>query len=322
MKKKSHLISTVVTIILGVGIIFSLYLVGTKPLNETESVLLGLLLSTSSIMVSWLVTHIYSQISLEETIKLGAESNKENIKNYAVQAAEKVLNLSGELERLSELLSSAIEDSDEASNDKESVMLLQERISAANHNLRTLRSMNDTFLSDWRGVIGDEIDKQQSLEKHISLLAKELEEQKIERDTLKSQMVSPEDLNNIENRISETELRITQNFHELPFKVSASKEKAKKKYEIELTYVTSRGDWYLRSWKGNVQYSGGIASNIGVHFFDMLIWIFGNVERSDVHYVSSKKVRGYLVLERAHVKWFLSIDQEDIPKNFQEKKSF
>ena len=229
MKKKSHLISTVVTIILGVGIIFSLYLVGTKPLNETESVLLGLLLSTSSIMVSWLVTHIYSQISLEETIKLGAESNKENIKNYAVQAAEKVLNLSGELERLSELLSSAIEDSDEASNDKESVMLLQERISAANHNLRTLRSMNDTFLSDWRGVIGDEIDKQQSLEKHISLLAKELEEQKIERDTLKSQMVSPEDLNNIENRISETELRITQNFHELPFKVSASKEKAKKK---------------------------------------------------------------------------------------------
>ena len=98
------------------------------------------------------------------------------------------------------------------------------------------------------------------------------------------------------------------------------KEKAKKKYEIELTYVTSRGDWYLRSWKGNVQYSGGIASNIGVHFFDMLIWIFGNVERSDVHYASSKKVRGYLVLERAHVKWFLSIDREDIPKNFQEKK--
>ena len=84
-------------------------------------------------------------------------------------------------------------------------------------------------------------------------------------------------------------------------------------YDIDLTYITSRGHWYDTSWKGDIQKSGGIATNIGVHFFDMLTWIFGDVKESIVHLSEPHKASGYLCLERARVKWFLSIDYNNIP---------
>jgi UDP-N-acetyl-2-amino-2-deoxyglucuronate dehydrogenase len=86
-----------------------------------------------------------------------------------------------------------------------------------------------------------------------------------------------------------------------------------KVYDIDLTYFTSRGRWYFISWKGQMEKSGGVATNIGVHFFDMLGWIFGNVK--DLHLTTSKpeKVSGYLELERAKVNWKLSLDRNDIP---------
>jgi UDP-N-acetyl-2-amino-2-deoxyglucuronate dehydrogenase len=86
-----------------------------------------------------------------------------------------------------------------------------------------------------------------------------------------------------------------------------------KKHEIDLTYITSRGKWYHYSWKGNTEHSGGVATNIGIHFFDMLIWIFGKVEHADIHYADRHKVGGYLELEKARVRWFLSLDKKDIP---------
>jgi UDP-N-acetyl-2-amino-2-deoxyglucuronate dehydrogenase len=86
-----------------------------------------------------------------------------------------------------------------------------------------------------------------------------------------------------------------------------------RKREIELTYVTSRGPWYLRSWKGNLERSGGLATNIGIHFFDMLLWIYGGVERLAVHLAESRRTAGYLELERARVVWYLSIAREDLP---------
>lgn len=92
-----------------------------------------------------------------------------------------------------------------------------------------------------------------------------------------------------------------------------------KKHDIELTYVTSRGRWYLVSWKGNLEQSGGLATNIGIHFFDMLMWIFGPVVGSEVHYASPTKTAGYLELERARIKWFLSIDRSDLPEAVAEK---
>ena len=86
-----------------------------------------------------------------------------------------------------------------------------------------------------------------------------------------------------------------------------------KKYEIDLRYITSRGHWYHISWKGDPQKSGGIATNIGIHFFDMLIWIFGDVKINEVHQHSAETASGKLELERANVNWFLSIDANTLP---------
>lgn len=91
------------------------------------------------------------------------------------------------------------------------------------------------------------------------------------------------------------------------------KQPATKPYEFDLTYITSRGHWYHRSWKGDVEKSGGVATNIGIHFFDMLIWIFGEVKESIVHVLTEEKAAGYLQLKNASVRWFLSIDYQDIP---------
>jgi len=90
-------------------------------------------------------------------------------------------------------------------------------------------------------------------------------------------------------------------------------ENKKSKHEVVLSYITSRGNWYLNSWKGDVSRSGGVATNIGVHFFDLLIWLFGKVDGSEVHASDPTKASGYLELERATVKWFLSIDRADLP---------
>ena len=86
------------------------------------------------------------------------------------------------------------------------------------------------------------------------------------------------------------------------------------KYDVELTYVTSRGSWYLQSWKGDEDKSGGIATNIGVHFFDMLQFIFGDLQDNQVHYSGPTKAGGFLEFERARVRWFLSIDSHDVPE--------
>lgn len=84
-------------------------------------------------------------------------------------------------------------------------------------------------------------------------------------------------------------------------------------FDVDLTYVTSRGHWYLQSWKGDEAKSGGIATNIGVHFFDMLHFVFGALRENEVHYRTATKAAGFLAYERARVRWFLSIDAEDVP---------
>lgn len=86
-----------------------------------------------------------------------------------------------------------------------------------------------------------------------------------------------------------------------------------KKFDVDLTYVTSRGRWYLQSWKGEEGKSGGIATNIGVHFYDMLHFVFGSLQDSVVHLSSVTKAGGFLEYERARVRWFLSIDVNDVP---------
>ena len=94
----------------------------------------------------------------------------------------------------------------------------------------------------------------------------------------------------------------------------------KKKYDIDLTYITSRGKWYDVSWKGDESKSGGIATNIGVHFYDMLSWIFGNVQENIVHVRTKDKVSGFLEFEKARVRWFLSIDENALPDAVRTKR--
>ena len=90
-------------------------------------------------------------------------------------------------------------------------------------------------------------------------------------------------------------------------------------YNIDLSYITSRGNWYKVSWKGDLQKSGGVATNIGVHFFDMLGWIFGSTKSSIIHISEPDKAAGYLELENARIRWFLSLDENDIPRIQREK---
>ncbi len=90
-------------------------------------------------------------------------------------------------------------------------------------------------------------------------------------------------------------------------------------HDIDLTYITSRGSWYYTSWKGNIQKSGGITTNIGIHFFDMLTWIFGKLLHLTVHLLEPNKASGYMELEKARVRWYLSIDYNDLPDAAKEK---
>jgi UDP-N-acetyl-2-amino-2-deoxyglucuronate dehydrogenase len=86
-----------------------------------------------------------------------------------------------------------------------------------------------------------------------------------------------------------------------------------KRHKVDLTYITSRGRWYFASWKGDMEKSGGIATNIGIHFFDMLMWIFGEVGYYEVHHSDPTRMAGFLKLENADVRWFLSVNRNDLP---------
>ena len=102
-------------------------------------------------------------------------------------------------------------------------------------------------------------------------------------------------------------------------KVSAAP--ANTKFDVELTYITSRGRWYAESWKGDPRKSFGVATNIGVHFFDMLHFVFGRLQANVVHHSGDAKAAGYLEYERARVRWFLSIDANDLPDDVKGKKT-
>lgn len=95
-------------------------------------------------------------------------------------------------------------------------------------------------------------------------------------------------------------------------------------YDVDLTYITSRGNWYYTSWKGDIRKSGGVATNIGVHFYDMLTWVFGPIQENVVHVMSHDRVAGFLGLQKARVRYFLSINGENLPENAVqgEKRTF
>ena len=109
------------------------------------------------------------------------------------------------------------------------------------------------------------------------------------------------------------QLRLHPSIIELKDKVAAAP--ADKVFDVDLTYMTSRGKWYMKSWKGFDHKSGGVATNIGVHFYDMLHFIFGELKSNEVHFRDEKTASGYLQYDRARVRWFLSIDSTNLPEN-------
>ncbi len=109
------------------------------------------------------------------------------------------------------------------------------------------------------------------------------------------------------------QLRVHPSIIKLKNAIDLSKKKSK--YDVDLTYITSRGEWYLQSWKGDTKKSGGIATNIGIHFFDMLHFVFGKLQQNITHLLEPKKASGYLEYEKARVRWYLSLNRDDIPNN-------
>ena len=91
------------------------------------------------------------------------------------------------------------------------------------------------------------------------------------------------------------------------------------KHDVDLSYITSRGNWYHISWKGDESKSGGIATNIGIHFYDMLGWVFGAVQEVQVHLREANRAAGYIEFKKARVRWFLSIDEQDLPADIRKK---
>lgn len=112
------------------------------------------------------------------------------------------------------------------------------------------------------------------------------------------------------------QLRLHPSIIALKEKIAAAPQD--QRFDIELTYITSRGHWYYTSWKGDTAKSGGIATNIGIHFFDMLIWLFGAVQQNTVHIHTHDRAAGSLELERARVRWFLSINAETLPETVRQ----
>jgi UDP-N-acetyl-2-amino-2-deoxyglucuronate dehydrogenase len=94
-----------------------------------------------------------------------------------------------------------------------------------------------------------------------------------------------------------------------------------RRHKVELTYIASRGRWYHASWKGEDAKSGGVATNIGIHFFDMLSFVFGPVSRNEAHLREPQRAAGFLECERAEISWFLSVDRDDLPESVQGTKT-
>jgi UDP-N-acetyl-2-amino-2-deoxyglucuronate dehydrogenase len=99
----------------------------------------------------------------------------------------------------------------------------------------------------------------------------------------------------------------------ISLKERVEKEPRAKRHVIDMTYITSRGRWYFSSWKGDLAKSGGIATNIGIHFFDMLMWIFGEAQYQELHHSDPTRMAGFLRLDKADVRWFLSVNRADLP---------
>jgi UDP-N-acetyl-2-amino-2-deoxyglucuronate dehydrogenase len=130
-------------------------------------------------------------------------------------------------------------------------------------------------------------------------------------------VINPWNFDALEELEAETKHRIHTilqlRLHPALIKLRKSLQQSTEQHEVELTYITSRGPWYQVSWKGHEDKSGGVATNIGVHFFDLLLWLFGSVNGIKVYHSDESRMSGFIELEHARVRWFLSVDKTDLP---------
>ena len=131
-------------------------------------------------------------------------------------------------------------------------------------------------------------------------------------------VINPWNLDALEEIEAETNHRINTilqlRVHPELAKLHEALQKEDRVHDVELTYITSRGPWYQVSWKGAHDKSGGVATNIGIHFFDLLMWLFGPVGGLKVYHADADRMSGFIELERARVRWFLSVDKNDLPE--------
>jgi UDP-N-acetyl-2-amino-2-deoxyglucuronate dehydrogenase len=116
------------------------------------------------------------------------------------------------------------------------------------------------------------------------------------------------------------QLRVHDEILKLKDKLSATKNE--KRHKVRLSYITSRGVWYYYSWKGDNEKSGGIGTNIGIHFFDLLMWLFGEPDKVELHIREENRMAGFLELPNADVEWFLSLEEQDVPVDHKHKRTF
>jgi UDP-N-acetyl-2-amino-2-deoxyglucuronate dehydrogenase len=130
-------------------------------------------------------------------------------------------------------------------------------------------------------------------------------------------VINPWNFDALEELEAETKHRIHTilqlRVHPELIKLRESLQQSNGQHDVELTYITSRGPWYQISWKGHEDKSGGVATNIGVHFFDLLLWLFGSVNDIKVYHSDESRMSGFIDLEHARVRWFLSVDKNDLP---------
>jgi UDP-N-acetyl-2-amino-2-deoxyglucuronate dehydrogenase len=130
-------------------------------------------------------------------------------------------------------------------------------------------------------------------------------------------VINPWNLDALEEIEAETKRRVYTilqlRVHPSLIELRESLRSSNQMHEVEMTYITSRGPWYQVSWKGNHDKSGGVATNIGIHFFDLLMWLFGSVNGIKVYYADDERMSGFVELERARVRWYLSVDRNDLP---------
>jgi len=131
-------------------------------------------------------------------------------------------------------------------------------------------------------------------------------------------VINPWNLDALEELEAETKRRVLTvlqlRVHPSLVQLRESLLASKAVHDVELSYITSRGPWYQVSWKGDHDKSGGVATNIGIHFFDLLMWLFGSVNGIKVYHSDHERMSGFIELERARVRWFLSVDKNDLPE--------